>query len=79
MKKEYTFEASLDELEQILHKLEGSDLSLNESLEAYEKAMQLVKVAGEKIEKAEQRVKILTKGADGTITDMPFINDENET
>ncbi len=79
MKKEYTFEASLDELEQILHKLEGSDLSLNESLEAYEKAMQLVKVASEKIEKAEQRVKILTKGADGTITDMPFINDENET
>ncbi len=72
MKKEHTFESSLNELEDILQKLEGSDLSLDESIKAFEKAMELVRIANEKIEKAEQKVKILIKGSDGAVTDMPF-------
>ena len=32
----------------------------------------LVKICNEKLECAERRVRILTEGADGVITDMPF-------
>ena len=31
----------------------------------------------EMLEKAEQKVKILTQSADGTVSDRPFIQDEN--
>ena len=38
----------------------------------FERAMGLVKVCNERLEDAEMRVRILTEGKDGEITDRPF-------
>ncbi|MBO5879620.1 MAG: exodeoxyribonuclease VII small subunit [Clostridia bacterium] len=67
-----SFEEAFSQLEDIVKKLEGGGLSLDESLEAFEKAVKLVKLCNEKIEKAEAKVKILVEGADGSVTDAPF-------
>ena len=42
--KNDNFEASLAELEEIVRRLEGGSLSLDESISAFEKAMGLVKL-----------------------------------
>ena len=67
-----SFEEAFSQLEDIVKKLEGGGLSLDESLEAFEKAVKLVKLCNEKIEKAEAKAKILVEGADGSVTDAPF-------
>lgn len=74
--KNDNFEASLAELEDIVRRLEGGSLSLDESISAFEKAMGLVKLCNEKLESAEQRVRILTEAKDGTVSDAPFDIDD---
>ena len=66
------FESSLSELDLIVKRLEGGELTLDESIAAFEKAMSLVKVCNEKLEAAEQRVRILAESADGSVSDAPF-------
>lgn len=72
MKKNMKFEEAITSLDDIVKKLEASSLSLDESLEAFEEAVKLIKFCNEKLESAEQRVRILVEGADGTVTDEPF-------
>lgn len=74
--KNDNFEAYLAELEDIVRMLEGGSLSLDESISAFEKAMGLVKLCNEKLESAEQRVRILTEAKDGTVSDAPFDIDD---
>ena len=72
MKKNVSFEEAIAELEDIVRKLESGGLSLDESLVAFEDAVKLVKLCNAKIEAAEQKVRVLIEGADGTVSDMPF-------
>ena len=76
MEKNIKFEQALLSLEEIVKKLESGSLSLDESLAAFEEAIGLVKICNEKLENAEQKVRILTEGNDGTITDVPFDADD---
>ena len=72
MKKEMKFEEALLLLEDKVKLLESGNMSLDESLSAYEEAIGLVKLCNQRLESAEARVRILTEGADGSVTDMPF-------
>lgn len=72
MKKNMKFEEAITSLDDIVKKLEASSLSLDESLLAFEEAVKLIKFCNQKLESAEQRVRILVEGADGTVTDEPF-------
>ena len=47
-------------------------LSLDESLSSFEEAVKLVKFCNEKLDQAQKKVRLLTEGADGSITDVPF-------
>ena len=78
MNNDISFEAALAELEAAVKKLEGGALTLDESLAVFERAIALAKSCNEKLEAAEQRVRILTEGEDGTVTDAPFANINNE-
>lgn len=73
-----SFEKAIMELEDTVKLLEGGSLTLDESLAAFETAIGLVKACNEKLEIAERRVRILTEGADGTVTDLPFDDVKNE-
>ena len=78
MKKNISFEEAMTNLEDAVLKLEGGALSLDESLKTFEEAVALVKVCNEKITSAEQKVRMLIEGADGTVTDVPFDSESNE-
>lgn len=64
---EKSFEASLAELEKIVGKLEGGDLPLEESLELFEKGIKLSRECRERLTKAERRIEILMKDANGDL------------
>lgn len=76
MEKNMSFEKAIESLEDTIRALEGGSLSLDESLETFENAVNLIKICTEKLEGAKQRVRILTEGADSVITDLPFNTDE---
>jgi len=53
------FEQSLDELEQLVAKMEGGELSLDESLRSFERGIALFRNCQNALEQAELRVKLL--------------------
>jgi exodeoxyribonuclease VII small subunit len=54
------FEASLDALEALVEKMEHGDMSLEESLAAYERGVGLYRRCQQALEQAELRVKLLS-------------------
>ena len=53
------FEKTFTELEDLVKKMEGGDLSLEESLKYFERGMLLTKNCQQALNKAEQKVRIL--------------------
>ena len=72
MAKKETFETSMTELEQIVEKLEAGEVTLDESLELFEKGVKLVKSCRSKLDEAEKKVKILTADSDGDMVEKDF-------
>lgn len=62
---EKSFEKSLAELEEIVVKLEEGDLPLEESLELFEKGINLSRSCRERLTNAERRIEILMKDPEG--------------
>ena len=63
-----TFEAGLRELEATVAQLENGDLSLEQSLQLYERGQKLAVYCTQQLEKANLRVEMLS--ADGEIAQM---------
>jgi exodeoxyribonuclease VII small subunit len=53
------FEHSLDELEQLVSRMEGGEMSLDESLSAFERGIGLYRHCQQALDKAELRVRLL--------------------
>ena len=70
--KDMSFEQALARLETIVRMLESGGAALDESLTVFEEGISLVKMCNEKLEAAEQKIKILTKGEDGELTEAEF-------
>lgn len=51
-----SFEESLEQLEEIVSKLEKGDVPLDEAIDEFNNAMQLVKVCNDKLNKAEESI-----------------------
>ena len=66
-----SFESCLSELEKIVKELEGGDLTLDRSLELFERGMSLSDACRKQLEEAETRVEILMKRA-GDVQPQPF-------
>ena len=79
MPKKKNFEEAFSSLENIVEKMESGELSLDQSLAAFEEAIKLVKFCNSELEQAEQKVRILTEGSDGVVSDKPFIKTDDAT
>jgi exodeoxyribonuclease VII small subunit len=66
------FEAALEELEQVVEQLESGDLSLEDSLAAFEKGVGLVKLCNQKLTEVEKKVELLVKDKEGKLQLKPF-------
>lgn len=71
-KNEKSFEAAMARLEEIVRALENGTAALDDSLGLFEEGIALVKLCNAKLEGAEQRVKLLTKGENGDLTETDF-------
>jgi len=70
------FEKSLDELEILVRNLEQGDLSLEQSLTAFERGVKLTRACQQALKSAEQRVEQLVQNDDGTLETRPFLPDD---
>lgn len=71
-KQEMTFETAIARLEEIVRMLESGNAPLDKSLAMFEEGVSLVKLCNSRLDNAEQKVKMLTVGENGTLveTDM---------
>ena len=51
-----SFEESLEKLEEIVNKLETGDVPLDDAIDEFKKAMDLVKICDEKLKTAEKSI-----------------------
>jgi exodeoxyribonuclease VII small subunit len=63
--KAESFENALSRLEELVHALEEGSAGLDDSLKLFEEGIGLVRYCTEKLDEAEQRVKILMENAEG--------------
>lgn len=71
IKKTMTFEAAMERLEEIAQLLESGTEGLDASLKLYEEGVSLIRLCTEKLETAEQSVKILQMSEEGiTLADF---------
>ena len=71
------FEEAISKLDSEVKRLESGNMTLDESIDAFENAIKLVKICNERLENAERRVRILTESGEGSVTDAPFeVSDE---
>jgi exodeoxyribonuclease VII small subunit len=61
------FDAALEELESVVEQLESGDLSLEDSLAAFEKGVGLVKYCNQKLSEVERKVEVLVKDKEGKL------------
>lgn len=70
------FEKSLDELERLVRDLEQGELSLEQSLAAFERGVKLTRECQTALKTAEQRVEQLVQNSDGSLESRPFSADD---
>lgn len=70
--KEMTFESAMSRLEEIVNKLEGGKVTLDESLKLYEEGISLVRLCSDRLDKAEQKIKIVKTDLDGNYQEESF-------
>lgn len=76
--KPKNFEKALAELEETVSRLESGELSLDESLETFEKGVGLAKYLRRELDKAEKKIEILLKDENGEVQAEPFEAGEEE-
>ena len=64
-----SFEESLEKLEEIVNKLESGDVPLDDAIDEFNNAMQLVKVCENKLSAAEESIAKIVQD-NGDITDF---------
>jgi exodeoxyribonuclease VII small subunit len=73
------FEKSLVRLEEVVKRLEGTELSLDEAMKLFEEGVKLSRECQKQLEEAEGKVEILLKKADGKIAAQPFEPDNESS
>lgn len=76
MAEKKTFEQSISELEEIVSQLEGGNVTLDESLDLFEKGIKLSKSCQQMLDAAEKKVSILMTNDDGEVVKEDFIGEE---
>ncbi|TAK05989.1 exodeoxyribonuclease VII small subunit [bacterium] len=72
------FEAALEELEKMVEQLESGELSLEDSLAAFEEGVRLVKYCNQKLTEVERKIELLVKDKEGKLQLKPLADDGDE-
>lgn len=75
---ELRFEDALDRLEALVEEMESGDLALEETIARFEEGQRLLRTCGQLLDRAEQRVRVILRRADGTLGSEPWDGEEAE-
>lgn len=78
MKKEtVSFEKAIEELEGIVARLEKGELTLDESIDFFQRGVELSKFCSRRLDEAERRITLLVEGENGELgeKEMPEMNE----
>ena len=70
--KSKSFEESIVRLEAIVKLLESGDASLDESIKLYSEGVKLVGECNKKLDETEKKIKLLSVGNDGEVSENDF-------
>jgi exodeoxyribonuclease VII small subunit len=73
--KKIDFEASLGQLEKLVEQMEDGDLTLEDSLKAFEQGVKLTRECQQALQEAEQKVQLLME-QNGELVASPFLDKE---
>ena len=77
-KSEKKFENELKDLEAVVARIDSGDLSLEESIQAFERGIGLVRVLNHKLDEIEKKVEVLVRNAQGELRTTPYQNPAEE-
>jgi exodeoxyribonuclease VII small subunit len=66
------FEDELKDLEAIVTQIDSGELTLEESIGAFERGVALVKALNHKLDEVERKVEVLTRNAEGALESAPL-------
>ncbi|MEM7565569.1 MAG: exodeoxyribonuclease VII small subunit [Pseudomonadota bacterium] len=72
----FNFEEALEELEQLVTAMEEGDLSLEDSLKAFEKGIKLTRECQSALKNAEQKVQVLLDES-GETEDLDLVEEDD--
>lgn len=72
------FKEALEELEQVVEQLESGELSLEDSLAAFEQGVKLVRYCNQKLTEVEKKIELLVKDKEGNLKLKPFVDADEE-
>lgn len=64
-----SFEKAIAELEEIVRKLEKGELTLDDSINCFQRGIELTKYCGKRLDEAERSITMLVEGENGGITE----------
>jgi len=70
------FEEALKKLEELVKNMEAGELTLDESLKAFEEGIRLIRFCSRKLDETERKVEILLRDDQGDLAVAPFLQDE---
>ena len=76
--KDPGFEEAIARLERIVHELEEGDRPLEESLRLFEEGIALTRRCAARLDEAQRRIDLLTRGDQGGLSLTPFEAREEE-
>ena len=71
-KKKMNFEQAMTRLDEIVTALERGEAPLDEAMKLFEEGSRLMRECTQMLDQAEQKVTLLTAGADGMPQEEPF-------
>ncbi len=77
--KEKKFEEELKDLEEIVARIDSGELTLEDSIEAFERGVALVRSLNQRLDEIERKVEVLTRDVQGELKTAPLEKVENET
>lgn len=70
--REPGFESALERLEEIVERMEGGDLPLEEAMALFEEGVKLGQSCQKRLDEAERRITLLIEKADGALEEEEF-------
>jgi exodeoxyribonuclease VII small subunit len=77
--KTQSFEIALEDLEKLVEQLESGELSLEDSLAAFEKGVALVKYCNQKLGEVEKKIELLARDKEGKLQLKALESSSEET